>query len=108
MKLDLSSLASVRSFVARYRETVARPIDALICNARISSGSRPTVDDLDAVFETNRLGHFLLVTPLLDERTSGGRVLTVSSDMHEPPGRKLALPGAESLASPRSVRGRRC
>ncbi len=100
MELDLSSLASVRGFVARYRETVLRPIDALICNAGISGGSRQTVDGLDPVFETNHLGHFVLVTTLLGEMTPTGRVLSVTSDMHEPPGRKLVWPGTEALASP--------
>jgi NAD(P)-dependent dehydrogenase (short-subunit alcohol dehydrogenase family) len=100
MELDLSSLASVRGFVARYRETVARPIDALIYDAGISGRSRQTVDGLDPVFETNHLGHFVLVTTLLGEMTPTGRVLSVTSDMHEPPGRKLVWPGAEALASP--------
>lgn len=99
MELDLSSLASVRRFVARSRQALGRPIDALICNAGISHGSGMTVDGIDPVFATNHLGHFLMVSSLLGQLAPNGRVLAVSSDMHQPPGRKLIWPGAESLAS---------
>jgi NAD(P)-dependent dehydrogenase (short-subunit alcohol dehydrogenase family) len=107
MQLDLSSMASVRDFVARYREAVGRPIDALLCNAGVSGAPRRTVDGFDGVFETNHLGHFLLTLALLTDLAPTGRVLSVSSDIHDPPGRELVWPGAEALAQPGGVRGRR-
>jgi NAD(P)-dependent dehydrogenase (short-subunit alcohol dehydrogenase family) len=96
MKLDLSSLASVRQFAGQ----LEGPIDAILCNAGIASGPTRTVDGLDAVFETNHLGHFLLVALLMDRMTEHGRVISVSSDMHSPPGPRLRWPGAEALARP--------
>jgi NAD(P)-dependent dehydrogenase (short-subunit alcohol dehydrogenase family) len=102
MQLDLSSLASVREFVAKFRAAFTEPIDALICNAGISRGPARTDDGLDAVFETNHLGHFLLTELLLGAVSPSGRVISVSSDMHQPPGPKLRWPGAEALARPRS------
>jgi NAD(P)-dependent dehydrogenase (short-subunit alcohol dehydrogenase family) len=101
MGLDLASMASVRDFVLRYRESVAQPIDALVCNAGVASAPRRTVDGLDGVFETNHLGHFLLALSLLNDMAPTGRVLSVSSDAHEPPGRALTWPGVDALATPR-------
>jgi NAD(P)-dependent dehydrogenase (short-subunit alcohol dehydrogenase family) len=96
MTLDVSALDSVRDFAAR----PAGPIDALVFNAGISRGPRATVDGLDGVFETNHLGHFLLTVSLLEKLSSDGRVICVSSDMHQPPGPKLRWPGAAVLAHP--------
>ena len=93
-QLDVASLASVRAFAAQ----IEGPIDALICNAGISRGPAQTVDGLDAVFETNHLGHFLLTQLLQDRMSSTGRILVVSSDMHQPPGPALKWPGADALA----------
>jgi NAD(P)-dependent dehydrogenase (short-subunit alcohol dehydrogenase family) len=104
MQLDLSSLASVREFAATFRAEFSEPIDALICNAGISRGPAQTEDGIDGVFETNHLGHFLLTELLLDKVSSKGRVISVSSDMHQPPGPKLRWPGAAALATPRSRR----
>ncbi|HEX3723905.1 MAG TPA: SDR family NAD(P)-dependent oxidoreductase [Galbitalea sp.] len=96
MHLDLSSLDSVREFSAQLQG----PIDALVCNAGIASGPTETADGYDTVFETNHLGHFLLVSLLADRMSADGRVLSVSSDMHRPPGPKLRWPGADALARP--------
>ena len=96
MQLDLTSLASVRQFAAQ----LGGPVDTILCNAGIASGPTRTVDGLDAVFETNHLGHFLLVALLMDRITEHGRVISVSSDMHSPPGPRLRWPGAEALARP--------
>ncbi len=101
MELDLSSIRSVREFAVRCHAELEDPIDSLICNAGISRGSAPTVDGIDPVFATNHLGHFLMTLSLLDKLSPRGRVICVSSDMHQPPGPKLTWPGAEALANPR-------
>jgi NAD(P)-dependent dehydrogenase (short-subunit alcohol dehydrogenase family) len=98
MRLDLASLASVRAFVDEVRATEPAGVDTLVCNAGISRGSARTVDGLDAVFETNHLGHFALTQLLLDRIQPQGRILVVSSDMHSPPGPGLRWPGADRLA----------
>jgi NAD(P)-dependent dehydrogenase (short-subunit alcohol dehydrogenase family) len=100
MQLDVSSMSSVREFAARCNAVVEKPIDALICNAGIARGRGSTVDGVDPVFATNHLGHFLLTLSLLKTMSATGRVICVSSDMHQPPGPKLTWPGAEALASP--------
>jgi NAD(P)-dependent dehydrogenase (short-subunit alcohol dehydrogenase family) len=101
MRLDVSSLASVREFAGQFDG----PIDALICNAGISRGPARSEDGLDGVFETNHLGHFLLTNLLLEKVVPNGRVISVSSDMHQPPGPKLRWPGVERLAEPGGVSG---
>lgn len=104
MQLDVSNLASVRKFAAG----LTAPIDVLVCNAGISRGPTKTVDGFDGVFETNHLGHFLLTMSLLSKVSADGRVISVSSDMHQPPGPRLRWPGAEALVNPnpRSTVGR--
>lgn len=94
--LDVSSLSSVREFAAAFEGQ----LDALICNAGISHGPSSTVDGVDGVFATNHLGHFLLTELLLDRMPPTGRVISVSSDMHSPPGPKLTWPSAAALARP--------
>ncbi len=100
MRLDVASISSVREFAAEWHSAAEAPIDALVCNAGISRGPAETVDELDGVFETNHLGHFLLSQLLLDSIAENGRVISVSSDMHSPPGPRLKWPGAEVLAHP--------
>lgn len=98
MRLDVSSMSSVRDFAAECREILPAPIDALVCNAGISRGPSATADGLDPVFTTNHLGHFLLTRLLLDRLSPVGRILSVSSDMHSPPGPRLRWPGADAVA----------
>jgi NAD(P)-dependent dehydrogenase (short-subunit alcohol dehydrogenase family) len=101
MELDVSSLASVRSFVKRYSEDGPSPLYGLVCNAGIMGANvGMTPEGFDCVFATNHLGHFLLTNLLLPYMQPTGRVINVSSDMHNPPGPKLDWPGAEALAHP--------
>ncbi|AVL00873.1 SDR family NAD(P)-dependent oxidoreductase [Pediococcus inopinatus] len=101
MKLDVSSLASVRGFVAQYKEQKLPLLDGLICNAGISgSHTGQTADGFDIVFETNHLGHFLLTNLLLPYMETSAKILVVSSDMHCPPGPKISWPGTAMLAKP--------
>ena len=82
--LDLSSLASVRSFAEEFcrdHET----LDLLINNAGVMAlPYRQTADGFEMQFGTNHLGHFaltgLLLAPLL--ATPGSRIVTVASHMH--------------------------
>lgn len=82
--LDLSSLASVRDFVARYTADHDR-LDVLINNAGTMSGTRRTTEDgFEWTLGVNHLGPFLLTNLLTDLLTSSApaRVITVSSENH--------------------------
>ena len=95
--LDLASLESVREFAAR----IEAPVHALDNNAGISGSSAGlTVDGIDAVFQSNHLGHFLLTNLLLPKMTDDARILNISSDMHNPPYGALTWNGTEALAHP--------
>ncbi len=83
-KLDLASLASVRSFadtvLARYQG-----LDVLINNAGVAlPPPGKTEDGFEIQFGTNVLGHFALtglLLPLLS-KTPGARIVTLSSTAH--------------------------
>ncbi|CAH1263546.1 RDH12 [Branchiostoma lanceolatum] len=85
LKLDLSSLASVREFAAGINEREDR-LDILINNAGIMMCPQwKTKDGFEMQFGTNHLGHFLLTNLLLDllkKSGPGSRVVTVSSTGH--------------------------
>lgn len=77
MALDLSSLASVRSFA----ESLDREVDILVNNAGVMAlPLRRTVDGFEAQIGTNHLGHFALTGLLLGRLRD--RVVTVSSNAH--------------------------
>lgn len=84
MKLDLSSLASVRGFADQVRSEHGR-IDALINNAGLMAIPRATTEDgFEMQLGTNHLGHFAL-TGLLFGRlleSGGARVVNVASQAH--------------------------
>ena len=105
MEIDTSSLQSVKNFVINYKNSSYGKIYSLICNAGIggSSSTERTKDGYDIIFETNHLGHFLLVNSLLPLMEDNGRIFVVSSDMHDPPKDfypKFEWMGAEKLAKP--------
>ena len=87
MVLDTSLLASVRAFAKEYLSKY-NSVDTLINNAGISAmrGSGLTEEGFEIVFATNYLGHFLLTQLLLPYFAKKGRIINVSSDMHNPPG----------------------
>ncbi|MEM7135931.1 MAG: SDR family NAD(P)-dependent oxidoreductase [Myxococcota bacterium] len=73
-----SVLACVESVKA-----LGRPLDAIICNAGIMA--LPKLHQklgYELQFFTNHIGHFLLVTSLLDSLAPEGRVVMVSSEAH--------------------------
>ena len=91
MHLDLSSLASVRSFSAAWAAT-GQPCHILINNAGIFSMSAPrceTVQGFESHLGTNHLGHFLLTLLLMPSLKQGAlslgrpaRVVNVTSRLH--------------------------
>lgn len=86
MPLDLSSLASIRAFVARFLEQQLPPLQSLVCNAgiQIVSGTSYTLDGFETTFGVNHLGHFLLINLLLPHFERPGRIAIVASGTHDP------------------------
>jgi NAD(P)-dependent dehydrogenase (short-subunit alcohol dehydrogenase family) len=79
---ELAEPASVRGCVAAVR-ALGRPLDAIVCNAGIMALPRlETRYGLELQFLTNHVGHFLLVTGLLEQLAPRGRVVVVSSAAH--------------------------
>jgi NAD(P)-dependent dehydrogenase (short-subunit alcohol dehydrogenase family) len=79
---ELSEPSSVRACVARVKEHPG-PLAAIICNAGIMALPKLSVKHgLELQFLTNHVGHFLLVTGLLDKLALDGRVVVLSSDAH--------------------------
>lgn len=111
LKLDTSSLASVRSAAAHCRTMVQagdiEPFQAILLNAggQFRGPVSYSVDGHETTFATNHLGHFLLVELLLDCVASDGRVVFTASGTHDPDtadGKcvgKVVEPDAAALAS---------
>jgi len=82
MACDLASPASIRACVDDLKSREAR-LDAVICNAGIMA---PPALQLACGYElqffVNHVGHFMLVTGLLDLLTESARVVVLSSVMH--------------------------
>ena len=89
MELDLASLPSIRMFYEAFSQADLPPLYAVVCNAGISAGGVPgmpyTKAGVEMIFGVNHLGHFLLTNLLLNCMGKSGRIIFVSSDMHEPP-----------------------
>lgn len=78
---ELSEPSSVRAAVDRI--AAEGPIDAILANAGIMALPRPEAKHgLDLQLLTNHLGHFILVTGLLDRLSDDARVVLVSSSAH--------------------------
>lgn len=79
---ELSDPKSVKACVAEVKRLGLR-LDAIICNAGIMA--LPKLEQAfgyESQFFTNHIGHFILVTGLVDQLTDTGRVVMVSSDAH--------------------------
>ncbi len=89
MQLDLASLASVRAFASTFSEAGLPPLFGIVCNAGISAagvaGTPRTEDGFEMIFGVNHLGHFLLTNLLLPAMEDHGRIVFVTSDLHNPP-----------------------
>lgn len=82
--LDLASLRSVRDFLDRFTSR-GDPLHAIIANAGIMAAPQGTTEEgFELHFGTNHLGHFVLVTGLIDQLVAGApsRVVIVSSAGH--------------------------
>ena len=90
VRLDLASLASVRSAAEEVRRLIAegqiQPLNALLCNAgaQFQGPISYSKDGYEETFAINYLGHFLLVNLLLDCLTEDGRVVFTASGTHDP------------------------
>ncbi len=87
MELDLASLQSVRDFAARVKaRDDLPPIHALLNNAglQFTSGDNKTADGMEATFQINHLGHFLLTNLLIDHLARPARIVFTSSGTHIP------------------------
>ncbi|MGB5705088.1 MAG: SDR family oxidoreductase [Polyangiales bacterium] len=79
---ELSEPASVQAAAARVK-ALDRPLNAIICNAGIMALPKLNLrHGYELQFFTNHIGHFLLVTSLLDQLADDGRVVMVSSSAH--------------------------
>lgn len=105
LKLDLSSLAKVRSFAADYAQKGYPPIKGLVLNAGLQILELDyTEDKIESTFAINHVGHallFYLMSPYLAEEA---RILITASGTHDP-AQKSGLPdaiynSAEELAHP--------
>jgi NAD(P)-dependent dehydrogenase (short-subunit alcohol dehydrogenase family) len=80
--LDLTSLASVRSFA----DAIEKPIDVLVLNAgiqRLDVDGR-TEDGIEMTFGVNHVAHYLLLRLLLPKMADHGRVVLTTSGTHDP------------------------
>jgi WW domain-containing oxidoreductase len=79
---ELADPKSVRACVAAVSKLGAR-LDAVVCNAGIMAlPKRELAFGQELQFFTNHVGHFLLVTGLLDRLADDARVVMVSSEAH--------------------------
>ena len=79
---ELSEPASVQACAAEVK-ALGRPLSAIICNAGIMALPKLHLHHgYELQFFTNHIGHFLLVTSLLDQLADDGRVVMVSSGAH--------------------------
>ncbi len=89
LKLDTSSLASVREAATEFRAMLDNgKVDAfqsLLCNAggRFNALSY-NLDGYETTFATNCLGHFLLIELLTDRLVDNGRIVFTASGTHDP------------------------
>ena len=82
LSCELSDPASVRACVTAVKAT-GKKLDGILCNAGVMAiATLQTKHGLEMQFFTNHVGHFILVTGLLDQLTEKGRVVMTSSDAH--------------------------
>ena len=79
---ELADPASVRACVEAVARDGAR-LDGILCNAGIMAlPRRELAHGVELQLFTNHVGHFILVTGLLDRLSDDGRVVMTSSDAH--------------------------
>lgn len=105
LPLDLASQRSVHDFADAFRTAGLPPLLGLVCNAGVQDHGKPTrtADGHETTFGVNHLGHYALMRLLLPDFTTGGRIVFVSSNTHDP-AQKTGMPApcyqnARALAS---------
>ncbi len=80
---ELSEPSSVRACIEAV-QGMGRPLDGILCNAGIMALPDLTQQHgVEMQFFTNHIGHYMLVTGLLESLTDTGRVVMVSSSAHK-------------------------
>lgn len=79
---ELSDPSSVRACIAEVKK-LGVALDVLLCNAGIMAlPTREVLHGQELQFLTNHVGHFMLVTGLLDALSPSARVVVLSSSAH--------------------------
>lgn len=97
LPLDLASLASVRAFAEVVQQQLAdQRIDILVLNAGLhgTSAEERSAEGFGLTFAVNHLAHYLLARLLLPVMADKGRLVITSSNMHDPPIKRI---GPKSL-----------
>lgn len=91
--LDLFSLASVRDVPEVLDAMRVSPLNGLILNAGGINMKAKTLefsdDGFERTFQLNFLGHYLLANLLIKKMAEPGRIIFVSSDLHDPAATKM-------------------
>ena len=85
---ELGDPASIRACIGAVK-SMQVPLDAIICNAGVMALPKlERIAGYERQFFTNHIGHFILVTGLIDTLAPAGRVVMLSSTAHRnaPPG----------------------
>lgn len=101
---ELSEPDSVRACVEAVK-ALGRPLDGIIANAGIMA--LPKLEQrhgYELQFFTNHIGHFILVTGLLDQLSEDGRVVILSSSAHQMAPREAGIE-FDNLSGERNYRG---
>jgi NAD(P)-dependent dehydrogenase (short-subunit alcohol dehydrogenase family) len=95
LPLDLTRLASVRSFAAAVEERLGEAnIDGLVLNAgmQVSDVRQHTEDGFEITFAVNHLAHYLLLRLLMPRLAPGATVVITTSNLHDPKTNPIAPP----------------
>jgi NAD(P)-dependent dehydrogenase (short-subunit alcohol dehydrogenase family) len=95
LPLDLSRLASVRSFAAGVEQWLGDAlIDGLVLNAGAQVGDvkHRTEDGFETTFAVNHLAHYLLLRLLTPRLAPGAIVVITTSNLHDPKTNPIAPP----------------
>lgn len=91
--LDLASLTSVRDFADTVKRQLGDArVDILLLNAGIhgSDARQRSAEGYGLTFAVNHLAHYLLARLLLPHIADNGRLVITSSNMHNPPIKRIA------------------